>query len=392
MASKQLRVFDCDSHVLESTEIWTKYLDADYRVLARSVFWHEVDDVGVPVTILNGKQARELNANGINRQAIWKPGMRPEDIGQLDPDVRHPTTPGAQDPQARLRDMDAMGVDQALLFPTLFAEYFPVIENPDVAYALARAYNDWLAAFCSVAPKRLFPVAVLPIQDVSFAIRELQRVARKGVRAAFIRPSFVNQRFPNHAYYNPLWKQLEDLGVAACIHPATGHTNPEWTSQGAYVERVAAHLRIGHSVAESVAPLMDNAMFLNAICFCGHMEEYPKLKLSFLHSSASWVPLALEKAETYLWLMSSTQDVSLEPEHVFFERPSLVSFTSWESSVARMPDVFKHIAAWGSRYPQHDASDVNEALVTLRQWNVPDDVVANYLGGNAARHYGVGVR
>ena len=87
------------------------------------------------------------------------------------------------------------------------------------------------------------PVAVLPVQDVSFAIRELKRVARGGFRAAFIRPAFVNQRFPNHAYYNPLWKQLEDLGVAACIHPATGHTNPEWTSQGPYVERVAAHLR-----------------------------------------------------------------------------------------------------------------------------------------------------
>jgi len=64
------RVFDCDSHVLEPTEIWTKYLDADYRVLARSVFWHEVDEIGVPVTILNGKQARELNSNGINRQVF----------------------------------------------------------------------------------------------------------------------------------------------------------------------------------------------------------------------------------------------------------------------------------------------------------------------------------
>jgi predicted TIM-barrel fold metal-dependent hydrolase len=383
------KVLDCDSHVLEPVDIWTKYLDADYRIIARSGFWHEVDELGVPVTILNGKQAKEMNPGPLNRQAIWKPGMKPEDIGALDPTVRHPITPGAQDPQARLKDMDAMGVDQALLFPTLFAEYFPVVDNPDAAFALARAYNDWIADFCSAAPQRLFPVAVLPMQDVSFAVRELKRVAQKGFPAAFIRPAFVNQRFPNHAYYNPLWKHLEDLGIAACIHPSNGNTNPEWTSQGSYVERVAANLRIGHNVAESVAPLMDNAMFLNAICFCGHMEEYPKLKLSFLHSGASWVPLALEKAETYLWLMSSTQDVSLEPEHVFFERPSLVSFNSWESSVARLTDVFKDIAAWGSRYPHHDASDVAEARATLQQWKVPDAIVTNYLGGNAARHYGI---
>ncbi|MFQ5666666.1 MAG: amidohydrolase family protein, partial [Candidatus Binatia bacterium] len=216
-----------------------------------------------------------------------------------------------------------------------------------------------------------------------------KRVAAKGFRAAFIRPSFVNQRFPNHAYYNPLWRHLEELGVAACIHASPGNTNPEWTSEGSYVERVAAHLRIGHHIAESVAPTMDNAILLTALCFCGHMEEYPKLKLSLLHSGASWVPLALEKAETYLWLMSSTQDVSLEPDRVFFNRPSLVSFNSWESSVARMPDVFKDIAAWGSRYPQHDASGVDEARATLRKWKVPADVTANYLGGNAARHYGI---
>ena len=389
MTTNHIRVFDCDSHVLEPTDIWTKYLDADYRISARSAFWHEVDDLGGPLTILNGKQAKEMNPGPLNRQAIWRPGMKPEDIGALDPTVRHPITPGAQDPTARLKDMDAMGVDQALLFPTLFAEYFPIVENPDAAFALARAYNDWIADFCSAAPRRLVPAAVLPLQDVSFAIRELQRVTNKGFRAAFIRPAFVNQRFPNHAYYAPLWKQLEDLGVAACIHPSTGNTNPEWTSQGSYVERVASHLRIGHYVAESVAPMMDNAMFLNAICFYGLMEEYPQLKLSFLHSSASWVPLALEKAETYLWLMSSTQDVSLEPENVFFERPYLVGFNSWESSVARLTDIFKDVAAWGSRYPHHDASDVAEARGMLQQWKVPEDVAANYLGGNAARHYGI---
>jgi len=383
------RVFDCDSHVLEPVDIWAKYLDADYRIMARSAFWHEVDELDVPVTILNGKQAKEMNPGPLNRQAIWKPGMKPEDIGALDPTVRHPITPGAQDPQARLKDMDAMGIDKALLFPTLFAEYFPIIENPDAAFALARAYNDWIIDFCGAAPQRLFPAAVLPMQDVSFAVRELKRVAKKGLRAAFIRPAFVNQRFPNHAYYTPLWTHLADLGVAACIHPSAGNTNPEWTSQGSYVERVASNLRIGHYVAESVAPMMDNAMFLNAICFYGLMEEYPQLKLSFLHSSASWVPLALEKAETYLWLMSSTQDVSLEPEHVFFERPYLVGFNSWESSVARLTDVFKDVAAWGSRYPHHDASDVSEARGLLQQWKVPEDIAANYLGGNAARHYGI---
>jgi uncharacterized protein len=382
-------IVDVDSHVFEPAEVWEKHLDRDYRVAARSVFWHDVDALGIETTILNGRRARSLRRSGINRQACWRPGMTVEQIGQLDPDVRHPVTPGAYDPLARLRDMDAMGVDRALLFPTLFAEHFPLVENPDVAWALARAYNDWLLEFASADPRRLLPVAVLPLQSPSFAIRELNRVAARGVRAAFIRPSFLEGRYPNHPIYDLLWRTLEEQDVTACIHPAAGSTNPEWSCHGAFVERVAHNLRIGHPVAEAAAPFMDNSTFLTALAFYGHMEIYPKLRLSFLHAGAAWVPLVLEKSETYLWLFSGIRDVSLEPADVFFSRPSLVSFDSWETPVARMPDVFGDVAAWGSRYPNHDTGTVEEARATFARWGLADDVAAKYLGANAVRHFGL---
>jgi predicted TIM-barrel fold metal-dependent hydrolase len=383
-------VIDVDSHVLEPGEIWEKYLDRDYRVVARSAFSHEVDAHGLATTILNGRRARALKRSGLNRQACWRPGMTPEQIGALDSDVEHPITPGAQDPAARLRDMDAMGIDRAVLFPTLFAEHFPMIENPDAAWALARAYNDWIVDFVQADPRRLVPVAVLPLQAPSFAVRELERVAKRGVKAAFVRPSFFEGRFPNHPMYDAVWKRLEELDVAACVHPSPGSTNAEWSCAGPFVERVAANLKIGHNIAEAVAPFMDTSTFLTALAFYGHMEIYPKLRLTFVHAGAAWVPLALEKAETYLWLFSGIRDVSLEPEHVFFARPSLVTFDSWESPVARMPDVYEHVAAWGSRYPNHDTGTLEEARATLARYAVPAPTVEKYLGGNAMRHFGLG--
>jgi predicted TIM-barrel fold metal-dependent hydrolase len=315
--------------------------------------------------------------------------MTPDDVGALDPRQSHAPNPGASDPGARLADMDAMGVDQALLFPILFNEYFPVVQNPDVARVLAMAYNDWLKDFAAAAPDRLVPVAVLPVQDVNFAVGELERAFGLGFRAAVLRPCYVNQRFLNHPYYDPLWRKLQELDVTACIHPSPGGTNPEWTSAGTFVERVATNLMIGHPVSEAVGPLQDNSTFMVAVSFFGHMEEYPNLRLALVGSGASWLPLALEKSETYLWLMGHTNRVNLEPAGVFFSRPSLVSFDAWESAVPEMPEIFENVAAWGSRYPSHDAAEPAEAVAALEKAGLSAEQVANLMGGNATRLFGL---
>ena len=148
-ASKSFPVFDADSHVVEPPDLWERYVDRDYRALAKQALWREEGETGSYLKV-NGKVFRDVGSPNIPRHAIWQPGMTWESVGDLDPDVRHPLTPGASGPQARLLHMDLMGVDQAFLYPTWFAEGFPLIEDPDVAHVLARAYNDWIADFCAV--------------------------------------------------------------------------------------------------------------------------------------------------------------------------------------------------------------------------------------------------
>ena len=82
-------------------------------------------------------------------------------------------------PHARLKDMDAAGIDQVMIFPSTFV-YLPLVENADAAYICARAYNDWAYDYCSADKKRLYPAAVLPVQNVDYAIEELRRVAKRG--------------------------------------------------------------------------------------------------------------------------------------------------------------------------------------------------------------------
>jgi predicted TIM-barrel fold metal-dependent hydrolase len=406
-------VVDTDSHVFEPAAVWDDYIPAADREMAIRAFHHRFDRDGNEAIILNGRPAKSLNRSKIVRQAVWRPGMRPEDIGSLDPGIFHPLNPGASDPKARLTDLDLMGIAQQVVFPTLFGEYLPQVTDPEAAVVLARAYNDWVADFAAAGDGRLHAVAILPMQRPDLALAELERIASKGLGAVMIRPSFyqletegygfvpIDPGAPNMARpffvedkpFRPVWEKTAKLGLVACVHPFLGITGPETTSSGAFTERVSARLGVHHTVTEPIAYIQDADLFLTAALFHGLLEDLPGLKLAVLHAGCSWVPLALEKCQTFLWIGEGgfpSVPVCLNPDEVWQRHPSLlVSFDSWEKPVARIPDILGGKAAWGSRYPHHDASEPAEATAMLAAHNVDDVTVAALMGGHARALFSV---
>src|SRR5215471_10073313 len=117
MTTKDFAVFDADSHVVEPSALWEKYLDPEYRTLGRQALWRQEGRTGAYLKV-NGEIFRDRGNANLPRHALWRPGMDCDAIGALDPHVKHSPTEGGSDPRARLSDMDAMGVDQTLLYPT----------------------------------------------------------------------------------------------------------------------------------------------------------------------------------------------------------------------------------------------------------------------------------
>jgi hypothetical protein len=123
------------------------------------------------------------------------------------------------------------------------------------------------------------------------------------------------------------------------------------------------------------------------------LEDYPDVRIAIAHSGATWVPLALEKSETYLWLGGlGSVPVCLEPEEVWDRHPIAVSFDSWELPVARRPDTLGQKAAWGSRYPHHDTGTPSEARQMLEELSVDSGTIEELLGGHCAQLFGLGVQ
>src|SRR5437667_12275785 len=410
---KRFAVFDGDSHVVEPRDVWEKYLEPEYRVLGKHALWREDGKTNSYLKV-NGEMFRDTMNSNLPRHAIWRPGMTWDAIGELDPQIRHAMNEGAWDPQARLRDMDAMGVDQTLLYPTWFAEGFHLVHDPDVAYALARAYNNWIADFCKAAPDRLFAAAMVPLQDMDFALEELQRVATiPCFRGAFLRPMFIEGRYFTHPYYDPLWAELERLGVTAAVHPTPGLWNPEWTSHGPFFEKVKDRLAqpaipgggggpysgggsgpqgnsfftaptpLGHPLAPILSYWLDNHMFV-ASTLIGFtvMERYPAMKVVVAHGKASWVQEVREKMEasTRVIPLLHHYPVSTEPEEMWEHANGMLGLDAEARLIQRLPRGCASKGVWGSRSRHHDATSAWDALALLRGPNVPEPLIARMMG------------
>src|SRR5215475_7651847 len=418
---KRFAVFDSDSHVVEPRDVWEHYLEPEYRVLWKHALWREDGKTNSYLKV-NGEMFRDTMNSNLPRHAIWRPGMTWDAIGELDSHTRHAMNEGAWAPQARLRDMDAMGVDQTLLYPTWFAEGFHLVHDPDVAYALARAYNNWIADFCQAAPDRLFAAAMVPLQNMDFALEELQRVAKISCfRGAFLRPMFIEGRYFTHPYYDPLWAELESLGMTAAVHPTPGLWNPEWTSHGPFTEKVKNRLHhrtflsqsgggpfagggngpnisffasppLGHPIAPVLSYWLDNHMFV-ASTLIGFtvMQRYPQLKVVMAHGKASWMEEVIEKMEasTRVVPLLHYYPVRTDPEEMWEEGRVLLGFDAEERLIQKLPRTFAEKVVWGSRYPHHDTTSAWDAIETLTQAQVDESTMARMLGKNAAEQFGV---
>jgi predicted TIM-barrel fold metal-dependent hydrolase len=204
-----------------------------------------------------------------------------------------------------------------------------------------RAYNDWIADFCKTAPQRLFAAAILPTQNMDFALEELARVARMpSIRAVFIRPMFVEDRYLNHPYYDALWAELEQCGITAAVHATPGLS----------------------------------------------------MKVVVAHGKASWMQEVLEKMEasTRVIPLLHHYPVSTEPEEIWRRGNVMLGFDVEERLILKLPQEFADEIVWGSRYPHHDATSAWDALARLRGAHVPETLIARVMGGNAARQFAIG--
>ena len=162
-----IRYVDVDGHILEPADLWLEYIEPAFRDRAMRV---EEDRAGLecwsvdrrPIAFFSGGTAADAASIGKslewrkenifdNHRVGWAEGLA--------------MNPPAWQPDRREGMMDEEGIDISILYPSIGLA-LPRIEDTELSAAHCRAYNNWIRAFCSQIPGRLFPAITLPWGDV----------------------------------------------------------------------------------------------------------------------------------------------------------------------------------------------------------------------------------
>src|SRR3989442_10338612 len=168
MSEGRVATIDADGHVIEPADLWERELPPSLRARGFHIRWDaETEQEQVWV------EERLLLPVGI--VGVGMAGRPFEDVGK---GVRYAELmPGGTDARRRLRDLDAEGIDTAVLYPPV-GLFLEAIEDAALAEACCRVYNDWLPGYCRTHPRPLVGDGRLPPPGVDPAVGADPRAPR----------------------------------------------------------------------------------------------------------------------------------------------------------------------------------------------------------------------
>jgi predicted TIM-barrel fold metal-dependent hydrolase len=160
-----------------------------------------------------------------------------------------------------------------------------LVLSEDMARAFTRALNDWIAKEWLDRDERLRASIVVPLQNVEFAVDEIERCARDP-RFVQVLVLAMGEVPLGRRHFWPIYAAAERLRLPIGIHAGSAYRHPV-TSLGwptYYVEDYAAQAQGFQSQVTSL------------ICE-GVLTRHPDLKVVLIESGVTWVP-------AFLWRMS----------------------------------------------------------------------------------------
>jgi predicted TIM-barrel fold metal-dependent hydrolase len=285
------------------------------------------------------------------------------------------------DPRVQLTDMDTEGIDVQVIFPSSAISLSHMRERP-LAVERARAYNDWLAEFCSTNPDRLKGVGVVAVQDLQSAIREARRAVEELGFVAVMMPTNVLDQDIGRQEFWPLYEEVQGLGVPLAVHGGI-HASERFTAR--FDTFIAVH---------TVAFPMECMVSTVGLVFAGVPEQFPTLKIGILEGNCGWLPFLMDRMDEEFEKRGWKEAPLLKRKPSEYLTSGQFSY-GFEIEESTLPYVIERIGVdkllWASDYPHWDGPFPHAVDEFVERTDLTDEQKRIILGENPQRFYGLKV-
>jgi predicted TIM-barrel fold metal-dependent hydrolase len=296
-----LKVIDCDAHITEAPDHWTRHAPAALR--SRMPQLRRVD--GQDHWFIDG-----LDFGTVGTSVVSRDGSKI--AGKISHDRFDDMSLASSNAKARVAVLDDLGIWAQIEYPNAAGFQtgkFMQVQDPELRLACVRAYNDGIAEIQRDSGNRVLPQALIPIWDRAETVRELRRV-REELKLTGITIGDKPEQFgiPGYLddYWSPFWEYCNANRVPINFHigGAVGVDafKAPWDAYG-FERNVAIAATLFY---------MSNAATMANFLLSGLFDKYRDLKMVSVESGLSWVPFVLEALEYQLDEMIPTECKHLE--------------------------------------------------------------------------------
>jgi predicted TIM-barrel fold metal-dependent hydrolase len=391
MPSRQLDfpVFDADNHMYETREALTKFLPERY---ANVIGYVEVNG-RTKITVKNTISEYIPNPTF---ERVAAPGAQEEYFKVGNPEGKSrreimgkaiAAIPAFREPAPRLELMDELGIDRALMWPTLASLVEERLrDDPDATHAVIHALNEWMhETWTFNYEDRIFPTPVITLPIVDEAIKELQWVLERGAKIILIRPApvpgFRGPRSFALPEFDPFWELVQEADVVVGMHASdSGYQRyiNEWEGVrdemtpfqgGSGFAAIVGHS--GRAIVDTIASAIGH----------GLCSRFPRLKIAPVENGSGWVRGLLHDLEgAYTFNPHLFEE---DPVQVF-KRNIFVHPFHEEDPKGLVELLGADNVLFGSDYPHPEGMSDPISFVDELE-GLPQEDIEKVMGGNLSR-------
>lgn len=285
------RIFDADTHFTELPDLWTSRMPKSLGDRVMHVRWDEKAQADVWVSGDNVI----MRAWGHLAYAHARANSEDER-----PATRSQVHVATWDQAERIKVMDEIGIDTAVLYPNVGglkpSSLLLAMSDHELATAHVRAYNDGQLEWALNYPGRFIPMLVVPFWDIPAAVAEIERNAGRGFGGIVMTgaPYVHGGPYLADPVWDPMWAACLAADFSVSFHVAGGAISQLISLDSEKFMAPATNLPY-----TSIPLMLANGNQVADVLLSGILIRFPDLKFVSVESGLGWVPFVLETIDYF---------------------------------------------------------------------------------------------